>query len=692
LSAKPVRIEPMPALAPGRLSGRQIGEAAEEIAEAVLTLLRNRRSVSADNAPATVGCIVNTVRLALAVAAQIRARGDEGDPVNVVTLVGRMRPHELHGLRAQHPDLFTLRGDKAVDVVVATQTLEVGVDMDFAALVTELAPGSALAQRAGRANRSGSRPDAPVIVFRPAEQPKDDVMVGPYSGDELAAAAAWLDRCSGSRLGLAPWRLHPRGEGLVPPGAADRRPVYQRVETWDVEDWERTSDDLAAEPWLDLWLADSLDPDLSVGFVVRAGLPRADLESARRQVEVTPPWVDEVFPATLTDAASILSSGRGPERVFLIRGDVVTTIDKESVGHLRLRPNDILVVDSLEGWTADGAITADSGARVDPEDVGELGAGSAKSRWARLGMETPLGRSLGAQATKDLLVAVRELLREDRPSEDTGEETIDPCEPIRELLESRPDLVDDPRVQLLSELLKWDPEIAHAADVGLGDDADSIEEYWIVVRGKDLRAIDEEALQTWVPQRRAVVDLDVHQRAVADEVAGLADRIGLSPVIRPALVHAARLHDQGKEDERFQRSLRWRPNHYEGRVLAKSGMQSRDAIREARAVSGLPRAWRHEQLSAAIAWAELASVDGATRDLATRLIGTSHGRGRHEFPHVGRTLVPQADAYAGVRELYDEGEWELVLARTSQRYGPWGCAYLEAVLRAADGEVSRRGS
>jgi CRISPR-associated endonuclease/helicase Cas3 len=90
-----------------------------------------------------------------------------------------------------------------------------------------------------------------------------------------------------------------------------------------------------------------------------------------------------------------------------------------------------------------------------------------------------------------------------------------------------------------------------------------------------------------------------------------------------------------------------------------------------------------------LCWAALDGRHGAERDVVTRLVGTSHGRGRAGYPHTGTEL--RAEPGAAV-ELFGDGLWDEIVERTDRRFGVWGTAYLEALLRAADGQVSGEGS
>ena len=84
------------------------------------------------------------------------------------------------------------------------------------------------------------------------------------------------------------------------------------------------------------------------------------------------------------------------------------------------------------------------------------------------------------------------------------------------------------------------------------------------------------------------------------------------------------------------------------------------------------------------------------RDVIVRLVGTSHGHGRPFFPLGKDFLVPDGEGVADpvvLAELYATGSgWSDIIDRTHVRFGVWGCAYLESILRSADGQVSREGS
>jgi CRISPR-associated endonuclease/helicase Cas3 len=69
-------------------------------------------------------------------------------------------------------------------IIVATQVVEAGVDLDASLLITELAPWPSLVQRFGRAARGGGL--APIVVLDPSFA--DDKEAAPYALDNLAGA------------------------------------------------------------------------------------------------------------------------------------------------------------------------------------------------------------------------------------------------------------------------------------------------------------------------------------------------------------------------------------------------------------------------------------------------------------------------------------------------------------------------
>ena len=667
-------------------------EAADMMANKVMDIIAQLEASHSIGSVHTVGCIVNTVTMALKVSEQLSSKtmswNQEDRMPKVVTLVGRMRPFEWYQYQKQYPGLFSLKGDPSVDIVVATQTVEVGANMNFIALVTELAPGTALAQRAGRVNRAGALSDGPIHVIIPFDLHADltKTIRKPYQLDELLASEPWLRQCANLPDGLSSWNLHPQGGGLTPPPASPRRAVYQRVEPWDINEWSRTSDDLIGEPWLDLWLADDLEPDTSLGIVVRQGLPIHEI-SAVKQIKATPPLNHEVFPVMIEDVGKVLQK---QPRVFLIRNEEVTSVPMDG-SVPSFRPGDLIVLDNVDTITNRGVIVNPEDAdRNHVADVGERDTRSVSRRWLRWGKGTPLADSLGDSLMNDTLKHVKEYLN----SSESEDEEAEIFSILSESLNTAPN-PEDELVQLGTALLSHNPDLYYEPIL----DSDLDDDFWIVVRGTDMREQDPEMLQISNANAQRV-ELDCHQQAVADEVDLLAQSVGISPDINLALVQAATLHDEGKRDARFQRSLRWRPQDAPGVFLAKSGIRSNALIRQSRERSGLPPQWRHEQLSAAVAWAKMAYEDANTRDLVARLVGTTHGRGRHEFPQVGcdavlptLNLVSEDNEYAdSARALFDEGEWECLLERTDNHYGVYGCAYLEALVRAADTEVSRSGS
>ena len=200
------------------------------------------------------------------------------------------------------------------------------------------------------------------------------------------------------------------------------------------------------------------------------------------------------------------------------------------------------------------------------------------------------------------------------------------------------------------------------------------------------------------------VGLDEHGSHVARVASGFVETLGLDDV-GDDLRLAAYLHDAGKADPRFQSMLAggnsW--NRPDGRPLAKSG---RFWSQRAWTRAGLPGGWRHEALS--VQMARTHPDLSAARDpaLVLWLIGSHHGLGRPFFdfldPAPERPL-PCLDVAdwrlpedgSGPQSLafdFDGADWPSLFEQLKRRYGIWGLAHLEAILRLADHRASEEES
>ena len=626
--------------------------------DAIKKFLAHREAGESSEKAHTIGCIVNHVRTAIAIKEALVKNKVIEKEEEVQLLVGRMRPYDLQKLQKKHRKLFTTEGDKSVKVVVATQTLEVGIDVDFADLVTELAPASSLAQRFGRVNRLGHRTDSKVVVIEPASSDLVKKDAPPYKAVDLSNAYGWLEALNGAENPS----VNPAAMVKNPPvQSSPERLLYQRPEWPDLLEFSRTDENPYDEPDLDLWLHDSLDAETAMGgVIVRDNLPSNT--SAAMEILKTSyfaPRDRETFPANLKILQEILDyqdeHGVKPRKFLYRQGEISLWQDADhgDENNQSLAPGDVLILDTGSiPFTNQGiAVTQ----RELPSKKEELKA-------------VPF-------LNGTLYVYEKCADREEDFREYLG---LSPGE-VAELLDTQ-SAKGEKRIasELTTEAEDGQEVIAWYAKVT--DDKESVE-------GSD---IAQELVLA------GPVLLDDHQNDVAERTRQLAENLGLAPEFSEALELAAKYHDEGKRDLRFQQMLGADP---EAEVLAKSGRRSVAEAYRARSRSALPRGWRHEQLSALMVAASPEKV-GEHRDLVLRIIGCSHGHGRFSFAHdagflLKESYLPEGTDYEVLKEqatrLFNVGYWDNLMEQTSRTYGPYATAYLEAVERAADAQISREG-
>ena len=637
---------------------------AKPLADAAIALTKE--------ASAPAACIVfsNTPKTARETFERLRKALPEAE---VMLLTGLTREREAAQIRNRILDdehgMTTARPAGALRrrhlVVVATQTLEVGADIDAEYLVTEGCGVRALTQRLGRLNRIGR--------FSYARATYVHVPPSKSSGGRNRAAEAnnWpvyggepemvLERLLRSRIGCDDGTvdLSPRSVTSILGAANDapgRAPEVLPGLLWE---WTKTTTPPEGAAPVEPYFSGIAARRLSVSLLWRAHVPAPGKRLWPRARD------REAVEVPLPEARENLENAT----MCRLESDGVT-VEKVSVGDFR--PGDRIVVASdvghmdRFGWNpaAVSPVADDSlaglGLPLDAVAIRRL-CGAEVGRLIKTALgdadeDRDIDESERSEAVSDILAAIG-----DTPVPPGWEETewngfihrLRPC-------------VLEPRAEV-ARLLVEQPA---------GEDRSN--------------EFDEFSLN------RVAVELDKHCHAVMIRARNSAERIGLPDDLRDVVGLAAALHDIGKTDARFQRWLD--PKGAPGPLLAKSDTP-RHRWEATRVSAGWPKGGRHEELSARLVLAWLAQTPDwgspLQRDLLVHLVVSHHGKGRPLVP-------PAADGATGSVASVVEGQsltananlalvdWEQPnrFQRLQEQVGPWGLALLEAIVIRADNAVS----
>jgi CRISPR-associated endonuclease/helicase Cas3 len=608
-------------------------------------------------------CLVfaNTPARARAVHSLLADKGGEQD---LVLVTGRMRDREADVIRARllNPTTGVPAGrtgpfPERPLVVVATQTLEVGADLDVDALVTETAGVRAVVQRFGRLNRLGTFPEAAAVICHAPD------LVEPLYGEE--PAGVWR------RLSAAdqPVVLSPAVISTVlgPPADAPARgaePLPGLV--WE---WAKTSVAPPGEAPTEAYYAPDDQDVTRVAVCWRAHRPAPG-------VALNPPiTAGESIDIPIWELREVFST-RGLTGVSRLTADRASL---ESVTPDRMRPGDVVVLDANDGLYDQFGWNPDATEPV--LDSAILHAGV-------LPLTTAVFANLVAdhddRAGLDSLLADLEAAEaDDGPVPGYDETWV--VKVLDALRAARPHAwVSEPEWATFCSRLRG-VVVRPVGDVAYLPTAPSARQRQATVRADAFDQLSFDATS---------VSLREHLGSVGEAAGLIARRVGLPAEVVAAVEAAGRWHDLGKLDSRFQRWLD--PKVTATQPLAKSSL-SRYEIEAARIAAGWPRGGRHEAISVQLvhAWLAGQELPDMDDDLVIHLVVSHHGHGRPTVPVAADETNPHVDAVIDgttvrVRADLASPDWTQParFRRLCERYGYWGLAFLETVLRQADQAAS----
>ncbi len=662
-------------------------------------------------APRAVVVFCNRVATARETAARLRQiHGDR-----VILLTGRMRDldrddavaERLRPLGSAHSAARQL---SAPLLVVATQTLEVGADLDFDALVTECASLDALRQRFGRLNRMGREIEARAVIVVRADQ-VDQSDDDPVYGAALADTWQWLrtqaDGDGVVDLGVAALGARlPQGDALTALCApTPHAPVLLPAH---VDLLAQTAPVPMPSPEIALYLHGPDRPGGDVQLCFRADIDPALLDRSLEVLTLCPPASAECATVPVSvmrqwlQGAPLADAGADVEGGFV--PDLAGPPNAVARAAIRWRgPDDSDLLDNAAGVRPGDTLVLPADA-PDVDRLCDLAMREQDRPWF------DFGDRAHAQTRGRALLRLNARGLEDWPDGPARARFLELTRDAQARLDADADeFADDLGAALVlaaddAGLPRWLRDLtgflAHTPARSRNIRPHPLGGVIVDTRrrmpsaGAALGFTDENDA---VASGTLRVPLREHLPGVGEFAARFGRSCGLPPDLVDALACAGRLHDLGKADPRFQALLMNGNPWAVGEPLAKSAAmpQGLAAFRRARERAGYPAGGRHELLSVRMAESTPGALpaDPALRDLVLHLVASHHGHcrpfapvaedpepvdvsfalGDQTFAASSRTGLERVDS--GVSDRY----WRLL-----RHYGWWGLAWLEAMLRLAD--------
>lgn len=692
----------------------------QRVVEAIEKWLKPRQQSLLQRPYANIGVVVNRVATARALFQQLRelAQNRPELKLEVTLLTGRTRPLDrTQVLNKLLPQLAAQRirtqTHELLQIVVATQCIEAGADLDFDALISECAPLDALRQRLGRLDRLGLRGQSTALIFARTSQingKKPD----PIYGEALTETWRWL-KTQSTPLDLGIDGLEQRLT-LSPPSEQSLAPVRQApvLLPMSLDLWCQTSPRPRVDPDPAPFLHGPESSSADVQLIWREFLPDT-LDACLEQLSLLPPSNLEALALPLPTVKSWLQRKRFSQAQHIeVALDQLT--DQEGLtppeaetspqtarpatflrwegedSHFvtvdQFRPGDTLIIPAslggldLFGWHPQSESPVEELAEW--AQLQKTGRACLKLATAEAGTWraslAPLGKSLRTADTHEKKAALEAVLATFQAwqAQDETEHADFPPKPSQApaWFWAQLKLLLQAPLMILpygdGVVLRTTRTVQPALESSFTDE--------------DNRSSDT---GTGIPLRTHLLGVvrwtECHARAC-----------GLPPSLVGDLRRAALWHDLGKLDPRFQTLLYGGDEAAACRgaePLAKSLRTVPSLYRLSPHVLLPPRGFRHEAFSVGLLADHPALSDTHDAELVLHLVGAHHGYARPFFPasldedpqevafdlegshFEGSTAHELTHAGSGVADRF----WRLI-----RRYGWYGLAYLETLLRLAD--------